>query len=66
MDKKLDKDTIRFIRNEVMHFGASIIIEGNNESIEDKITSAYADGTVKGYNDAVKQIGDFLEDLLIA
>ncbi len=59
----LNKNTLEFIIEQVSKFGASAIIEGSNESVEDKIINAYADGTVRGYQDAVTQILEFLEDL---
>ncbi len=63
-DNPIDKPTIRFVLEHVKKFDASIIIEGRNESIEDQLVNKFAEGTVQGYKDAVKQISEMLEDLL--
>lgn len=60
----LDRETIRIIRDEIKQFSASVMVEGKNETVEDKIVNSFANGTVQGYNDAVKQIVEFIEDLL--
>lgn len=60
---KIDKPTLELIIAEVSRFSARVIFEGKADTVEDKITNSYADGVCKGYNNAVKQITDFLKDL---
>lgn len=60
----IDKPTIRFILEHVKKFDAAVIIEGDSKDEESRLINKYAEGTVRGYKDAVKQIADFLEDLL--
>ena len=63
MPSLIDKYTLQIITEQVSKFDAIVINEGNSESEQDKIVNAYADGIIKGYKDAVKQILEFLEDL---
>lgn len=60
----LDRETIRIIRDEIKQFDASVVVEGSMETEQDRIANAFADGSVRGYKDAVKQIVEFIEDLL--
>lgn len=62
---ELNIETIKFLRNEIKQFDAEVIIEGNNETWEEKIINSYANGTIQGYKDAVNQIIDFLDDLIL-
>lgn len=59
-----DLATVRWIRDEIQEFGAETIIEGDTSTEENKLIDKFAEGTVSGYNDAVKQIVEFLNDLL--
>jgi len=63
MPSLIDKYTLQIITEQVSKFDAIVINEGNSESEQDKIVNAYADGIIKGYKNAVKQILEFLEDL---
>jgi hypothetical protein len=51
------------IITEVSRFDSSVVFDGENETLEQKLINKYADGIVQGYKDAVKQITDFLKDL---
>lgn len=48
---------------QVSEFDATVVFDGENESIEHQLINKYAEGTVQGYKDAVKQIKEFLVDL---
>lgn len=51
------------IIKQVSTFDASVVIEGDDESLEHQLINKYAEGTVQGYKDAVQQILEFLKDL---
>ena len=51
------------IIKQVSEFDASVVFEGEDETLEHKLINKYAEGTVQGYKDAVKQIKEFLIDL---
>ena len=62
VEKAID-NVFTTIINEVAKFDAGIIAEGENETLEQQLINKYAEGTVQGYKDAVKQILEFLRDL---
>lgn len=60
---EIHKPTLDLIIKEVSGFGSVVICEGRDETPEEKLINQYVEGTVQGYNDAVKQIVEFLENL---
>lgn len=61
---ELDKNTIKEILSRVRTFDRITLCEGDNSTEENKGINMYADGVTQGYKDAVRQICEFLEDLL--
>ena len=60
---EIHKETLELIIKEISEFKCIVVFLGRNETEEEKIINSHADGVTQGYNDAVKQIVEFLIDL---